>query len=771
MLRLKKKNFALSMGLGLALISFFSLICTETARGNGAGFVVQIALVSTVDSAKQLKDDFIHTPASYQTKPLWFWNAPLDATKTVEIMEQSAKSGYAGFGVLPGQGMTPAFMTPEFLKQYRIAIDKAAELGFNMCLYDEYWFPSGSAGGDLAKQYPEALNQRLDMAAIDIQGPTAFARAIPAGKLMGAVAMKADTLERVNLTPMVENQSLTWQVPGGDWKIMVFTCVIEGARDLVDYLEPESVKKYIALTYDKYYAALAPHFGKTIQSAFYDEPTMHWIQGGRAWTPAFNEKFIARYGFDPASYYPALWFDIGKETAAARNALFGFRAELYADGFVKTLQDWCRAHGVQLTGHQDQEEIVNPVGLCGDLMKAFRDQDIPGIDQIFQYGRASKAYKVVSSAANNFDRTLVMTECYGAMKDMPIANLYKEAMDQFAKGINWMVPHAVWYDPATIVFPPELSSRSPVYGPALPAYNQYMARLQRVLQQGRHVADIGVLYPIATMQAGYRFGVGTPYEGGIIPQEADYMDVGEILSLQVRKDFTFVHPDILDERCRVENGELLLENKVNYERYKVFIIPGSKTIPWSNLKKIKQFYDDGGKVIATTQLPVSSAEFGKDAEVKAFIEAIFGNVQSQTQPAAQANSKGGKAYFIAKPTQETLRAVLADALPVYDVAFEGDVRVQGGNLSYIHKVIDGREVFFFGNSSDTPVNCIVKLRDRLTLEEWNPHTGEIGPAQCDIAAEQNAEGSRLRVVLPAVQSRFFVSADQSSADELKKSEK
>ena len=37
-----------------------------------------------------------------------------------------------------------------------------------------------------------------------------------------------------------------------------------------------------------------------------------------------------------------------------------------------------------------------------------------------------------------------MTECYGGINDMPVVNLYKEAMDQFAKGINVMVPHAVW---------------------------------------------------------------------------------------------------------------------------------------------------------------------------------------------------------------------------------------------------------------------------------------------------------------------------------------
>ena len=81
---------------------------------------------------------------------------------------------------------------------------------------------------------------------------------------------------------------------------MLFVCVPDGAGGLVDYLDPEAVRKFIELTYEKYYAAFPEHFGKTIDSAFYDEPTFHWVQGGRAWTPAFNARFAEKYGRSPA---------------------------------------------------------------------------------------------------------------------------------------------------------------------------------------------------------------------------------------------------------------------------------------------------------------------------------------------------------------------------------------------------------------------------------------------------------------------------------------
>ncbi|MBN1490696.1 MAG: hypothetical protein JXA69_12325 [Phycisphaerae bacterium] len=719
-----------------------------------------IVAVCASAAGAEMRSDFADPPRHFKSRPLWFWNGELSREHTREMMERSKASGYYGFGILPAQHMTPAFMTPEFLDHYKEAVDHAAALGLKMCLYDEYWFPSGSAGGELAKRFPEALGKRLDRVAVEVSGSRTFEQPAPEGELMGVVAMRRDTKQCIDITSAVRDGLLRWDVPAGEWSVLFFVCVTDGARGNVDYLDPVAVERFIELTYERYYAKFGEHFGTTIDSAFFDEPTFHWIEGGRAWTPAFNAKFEQAHGYSPVPFYPAIWDDIGPETQAARNTLFGFRAELYATGFMKTLNDWCRKHKIALTGHQDQEEIVNPVGLCGDLIKCFKHQDMPAIDQVFQYGRASKAYKVVSSAAYNYDRPFVVTECYGGINDMPVANLYKEAMDQFAKGINVMVPHAVWYDSAKIVFQPELSYKSPIYGPELPAYNEYMGRLQRLLQGGRHVADIGVLYPIATLQAGYHFGVGKPYEGGVIPTEADYMDIGERLALDVRRDFTFVHPEILDEKCRIDGAILRLDNPVNFEEYRVFIVPGSKTIGAATIEKVSRFFEAGGVVIATTCLPEHAAEFGKDAVVQKAVADVFNpdDAAKRSGYSVHTNAAGGKAYFVPTPTAPILRTVLDDAGSVFDVTFEEDIKVANGNLSYIHKVVDNREIWFFGNSSETPVDTHVRLRGRHTLEVWNPHTGEIRPQSASVETQGTQAVTRVQLVLPPVTSVFLVAA-------------
>jgi hypothetical protein len=122
----------------------------------------------------------------------------------------------------------------------------------------------------------------------------------------------------------------------------------------------------------------------------------------------------------------------------------------------------------------------------------------------------------------------------------------------------------------------------------------------------------------------------------------------------------------------------------------------------------------------------------------------------------QTNAKGGKAYFIPSPQAGTLKAVLDDALGVYDVSFEQDVASRNGNLSYIHKVIDGRQVYFVGNSSDDAVDMHMRLRGKLKLEQWDPHTGEVGACETEAISDHGCEVTRVRLNLAPVRSVFFV---------------
>lgn len=706
-------------------------------------------------SAADPRADFVNPSLKFAPRPLWFWNnTPVSAEEIASQMQEARdQCGYGGFGILPfGKEFKPEYLSEDYFKIYGVALETAKKLGMTMCLYDEYGFPSGSAGaghGDdrprFALAHPVDTIKRLDKHEEEARGPADYSADIPEGHMMSAVAMEVESKQRVDLSGMVKDGKLRWSVPAGRWKVMRFVCVRDGDPN-VDYLDPEAVKRFVAMTHEEYYRRFKEHFGTTIDGTFFDEPTMYRAKG-RMWTGSFNEKFKAKHGFDPAPWYPALWYDIGPDTQAARNHLFGFRAELYATGYPKVVQDWSAAHGITATGHQDQEEVVNPVSVSGDLMLSMKHQAVPGVDKIGGNRPAERYYKVISSAAYNWDKALVMSETYGAMGDIPWAEIYQVAMEQYTNGINQLIPHAVWYDDKRVTFKPELSWRSGKYAGGLKEFSRYLSRLNLMLQNhGRHVADIGVLYPIATLQGGhYLDGPLGNYAGGVAIPEADYVEVGELLATQVGRDFTFVHPEVLDERCRVEASALKLENRVNYETWQVMVVPGHQTIRWSNLRKIKEFYDNGGKVIATGTLPHKSAEFGHDEDVVRAINAMFEReLGADGKPVVRRNDKVGMAVFLQSPSVDLLHETLDGMLHVPDVKFEA-----GKELRYLHKVHEGRHVYLFANLGVHAVDTGIQLRGNLTPEWWNPHTGGISGSSHSHERISGVDVTKVRLELDA----------------------
>ncbi|MGI6269324.1 MAG: discoidin domain-containing protein [Candidatus Howiella sp.] len=695
---------------------------------------------------------------------------------------------------------------------------------------------------------------------------------------------------------------LEYTVPEGNWKVMAFVCVVDG-RDGMDYLSKDSVAAFIDITYEAYYSRFKKYFDNgTIVSAFFDEPSF-WPAGGRTpygadgarfWTPTFNEDYENHFGSSPVLDYPALFMDIGESTAEARDKFQYIRTELFANNYIGQLNEWCADHGIELTGHMLFEEWVNPVGVHGDLMKVFKNQAIPGVDLINNFGYTQEAYKIVSSSANNWDKSRVMSEAFGVFQGKNMDDIYRSSMDLFAKGINLIIPHAVWYDddPSKVTYVPELSYRDANFGPHLSAFSDYIGRSQTILQQGTHVADIGMVYPIDYLESEFYFN-DSPNN----PEDADYMNIGEILSLNARKDFTYLHPDVIDDRCSVDGAKFQLNNQVNSESYKVMIIPGCKVISLTNLEKIKKFYDNGGKVIGTTQLPYLGTRAEDNAKVAEIIEEMFGidptkeitsdginyisssnyssnynaemafdgiygsgsrwnagqhgadqwlgvefpektwvdhvvitesfgrvsgfeiqywddstavwktvhtgteigtskeiefgainttkirvyftgvsnnsasieefeiymggskNLALDTSQITNINENqaGGKAYFIGKNAKKNLPTALDDALSVYDLEIDNVGNINGGNLSYIHKIVDGRDVYFFGNSSDDVVDATVQIRGELNNPMfWDPLTGDKSKADYTVSQVDGETVTTVQLKLGAIKSLFLV---------------
>ena len=711
-------------------------------------FSIIALLAVSCSSGPYDKKEFSLPDISWRPTPLWFWNNCEVTPEGVEtgLKDMIERDFYGGCSILAfGRGFSPEYLSDEYFEAYAQAVEVARSYGAKMSLYDEYGFPSGGMGAvnadgvtRFADKYPQHCIKRLDKH--EYKAPAGRKMVLDLssdGLRMATDAMDKNTGEvRALGTNVSKDGILEWQVPEkGDWTVMNFT--LEKCVDpIVDYLSPEAVGKFVEEVHEKYYEHFGDAFGSTIVSTFFDEPTMYRAEG-RMWTEDFNERFMEIYKCDPEPFYPALWYQIGPTTSAARNMMYGTRAKMYSEGFMKVIAEWAEAHEILSTGHQDQEEIVNPVGLSGDLMLCGKYMSMPGIDKIGGDRPAENFYKLISSSAQNWDKDYVMSETYGAMGNLSMDELYAIAIEQYTKGITNLIPHAVWYDDSNVTFLPELSSRNPLYCDYLPDFNRFLSRLNYVLQRpGRHVADIAVLYPIQTLQAGHYFdGPEGRIMGSVKVPGSDYNRISAILTDELGKDFTYIHPEVLDEKCDVSAGKLTMRNKRNREEFSTLILPGVKTISVSNMGHVFEAWRSGVHVIFTTQLPCECADMdGTDWRISSLVSEMM---SAEVNPAV----------FVSDPTPEALAKALS--------AIDSDVNFDGSALNYIHKVVDGHDVYLFGNIDDAATTTTISLRS--AEGRWclmDPHTGTTTPA----ALKRTKDGRHsFTITLEPSRSVFLVS--------------
>ena len=750
-------------------------------------FFALILLLGTAAKPTDKDAAAFRRPANeYRPMPFWHLNGTLTRDTIVkQINRAKREAGFGGIAVLPVSGTRPEYLTDAYFERYDDMIETMHRNGMELIIYDDIDFPSGTAGGRLQAQYPRDTRKLLEKDEYVITGPATFTQILPDSTeklLMATTAMNINTYEMIDLRDHIRDGKVTWEVPPGAWRVMFFCCRYN-VRPQVDYMDTTAVRTFISLTYDRYAERFSDFFGNTITKTFFDDVGCY---PNRCWNIGMSELFEKRYGKKAVLYYPALWYDIGPETQAARVAFFGLRAELMGEGFPRMVAQWCNAHGLASMGHPPGNYEPTAVDMYGDPFKFYRHTQVPLMDAIHGYPFGRSGFKLISSAAEAFDRPVTAAECYGNYPaDMDSLMLYRLAMELMARGVNFFVPHGMWYDTEQVKIPPLISHDSKLLGPALHRYSDYVGRSVALLDGGRRVTDIALLYPIHSLEAWHGFMPGRPDTGKDVPPENNYNTLSDWLTGELRQDFTFVHPELLQGNLySVHDGRLVLNTRQTRQEYRLLILPAGKVISAETLKRIKEFYDKGGRILATGQLPVQSAEFGRDTEITALIGQIFGIDPTRPMPAKEtsaANKQGGRAIFVPAVTRETLRTAIARLVPSPDVRIPllADMKAPADSLggplgvlrdhpltpemlgmfSYIHKQKEGRDIYLFANSTNRPVDTWVEVRGKHRLDRWDPYTGEIVPWP-ETETVTNAAGekyTRLHLTLDPVRSVFAVS--------------
>ncbi|HEU5087143.1 MAG TPA: glycosyl hydrolase, partial [Roseiflexaceae bacterium] len=477
----------------------------------------------------ELHAHFADPPRPFGVIPFWFWNDDLDETELLRQIRAFHEKGFGGFLPHPRIGLSRrvGYLTDEYFRLVRIAVDEAARLGMQVVLYDEGSYPSGSAQGRVVAENPEYASRCLIALQHSVDGPArGFWHPNPGralgDKLLGVV------LARETAPGILHPDSLTWldvlepelvayDVPEGAWRLLAIWNVASGgairgvfeeeedqhasAPPAGDLLNPDAVACFIRHTHEQYYTHLRDHFGQTVVAMFTDEPMLMGRgarRGPNPWpyTGGFLDELQPAWDGDVRLWLAALWLDCGPRTAAFRQTYRRVIHERLERVFYGAQRAWCSAHGIALTGHPAES----------NELRALRQFQWPGQDMVWRWvvpgaetaltGPHSCAPKVASSAAALQGSQRNASEVLGAYGWRLTLDEAKWLLDwHLVRGNNLFFLHACFYSirgRRAFESEPDIGLHN-VWWPSFQLIGDYLRRLCWLLSDGREVCDVAVL--------------------------------------------------------------------------------------------------------------------------------------------------------------------------------------------------------------------------------------------------------------------------------------
>ncbi|NIA15831.1 MAG: hypothetical protein GWP08_17345 [Nitrospiraceae bacterium] len=426
-----------------------------------------------------LFDRFLDAPREYTPIPFWFLNDDLTEDELKRQIDDFAAHGVYGFIPHARMGLPESigFMSDNWLRYTRVCVEHAARKGMYVVLYDEGMYPSGSCAGQVVAANPRHAARCLQR------------RRKPNLRDDDELVAEDEHYAYVNTRSGGTIRGVHYGTDDGE----------PGAHPAGDLLNPEAMASFRRLALDPHYETLKEHFGKTVLAVFTDEPSMLGRgakRGVKPWTWGLEDFLDTTLGYDFLPHLAALWDDGYPDAERYRADFERALDERLEQTYYAPCQQWCREHGIALTGHPD--------GPCD--IGALEYFDWPGQDIVWRYiepyqdkaleGEQSTMAKCSSSAQHHYGRARNLNECFGAYGwEFTEDEMHYLTNWLFVRGVNAISPHAFYYslrDKRRDERPPDVGPNSPWWDRYKP-YADYCRRMSWLLAEGQHVCPFAIL--------------------------------------------------------------------------------------------------------------------------------------------------------------------------------------------------------------------------------------------------------------------------------------
>jgi len=536
-----------------------------------------------------------------------------------------------------------------------------------------------------------------------------FVQPPPPGDAAGREAISHSDVIDVT-SKLTADGKLHWDVPEGDWIILRlgYTPIgvenhpaPETGRGLeCDKLSKDALDAHWDGFMQKVLDDIGPLAGKSLDTSLVDS----YEVGNQDWTPKFREEFIARRGYDPLKYLPVFTGQIVDSTAVSERFLWDMRrtvADLFAENYYGHFAELCRRHGLL----NASEPYSGPY----ESMQSGAPADVV-MGEFWAGSNGSSTIKMVASIAHVYGKSIVGAESFTAAPEAgrwtndPYS--FKALGDlMYCQGLNRYIFHRYAMQPWTDRWPGMTMGqwgfhfeRTETWWSQGKSWIDYISHCQYLLQQGRSIADVayftGQSAPVETR-------VGNP-------------------AMPAGYDYDAVNADVLLNGASVKNGRLTLASGASYA---ALVLPsGDINVTPRLLERLRELIEAGATVIGPRPAHSPSLEDYPACDNK--VAEVAGEIWGQCDGVHVLENRVGKGRVVwGKP--------LADVLTAQKLKpdFEYAGRDTNTNLTYIHRIAGGDDIYFVSNQRqqfDT-VECTFRVAGK-SPELWHPDTGLIQPA-------------------------------------------
>lgn len=272
------------------------------------------------------------SPKAAPTAPLAMW-ALTGTLKSEDVCRQLDAFAAVGWGVVlyPRWGLELEYLGEAWFERIRFIVEQAAARKVEVWLYDEFCWPSGHAKGLVTQEHEELTAQLL--------------------------YVERDGRSRID------------RVPGS-----------------ANLLMREATERFLAVTHERYAAAIGKYFGTTVRAIFTDEPSLAMQhrprkRGDTSWRFLWSDSLDRRLGGGFRERLGRAGGEVAK-SPLWRDYWAAYASEYY-DTWTAPIARWCESHKIALSGHLlGENSFGSQVGLYGSLRRQLAAFGLPGIDEI-----------------------------------------------------------------------------------------------------------------------------------------------------------------------------------------------------------------------------------------------------------------------------------------------------------------------------------------------------------------------------------------------------